>query len=480
MHHEHSELDEPYASDIVEVFFDDEGPLRIHRQILCKSPVFSRLIESDAYSKKSGLRVHDISLDAGHVVIHYLLTKKYKCLQPQDQACTEKDSSAFVTALRVQAAAQSLELPALGSLAEARMRRQGEKLSLPCIIEMIEGEALNPLKVPCVAAYLESHVQEFYRNLTPAAAEAVLLELGTPVTASRLMLKSMVSLRLRELGHGILPSEDMDQVAEPLEEIQDGIEAEVEVEMEEQPVEAEIDEQPVEAETDEQPVEMDEQPVEAEMDEQPVEAEMDEQLAEAEVDEQPVEAEMNEQPADQTVASPAVCEGVQEREPSLELATSQLGEEDPSTPTQVLDVRPAPVSTVEHQDEVPKPKKKSKKYLKEEKKKKKKGKKPAETSPAPPKHDQMVPGSSDLMNGQPADDTPTEIVGLTPPGGEVEGQESGVSLILAPDNEELAVCDHQEEHLSGGVSPNCDICNSYLEKRTAEAAQREMQAEVMA
>lgn len=142
------------------------------------------------FGRASTLSLDEVSLDVGHVLVHFLVTGNYECLKPQGESRAEKDASEFDTALRTYAAAESFELPSLCELGEMEMRRLGDELSLPSIIDIMEEACPASLQTLGVAMYLESRMQSFWKSLTRPAADRLLSELGTPITVSKIILKS--------------------------------------------------------------------------------------------------------------------------------------------------------------------------------------------------------------------------------------------------------------------------------------------------
>ncbi|SPO04165.1 uncharacterized protein DNG_06848 [Cephalotrichum gorgonifer] len=209
----------PYASDTCALYFQNEGPLHLHHEILRKSAKLSSRM-GWSFSRLHDLRLDDVSLDAGHVLVNFLVTGNYECLKPQGKSLAEKNASEFATALRVYTAAESFELSSLCDLAEKEMQRLGDELSLPSIIDIME-EA-GPTSLHTIRAATESRVQSFLRGLTRAAADTVLSELGTPNTISKIILKSVVELQLNSIElpcEKELSEEDTLKEPAPVEEV---------------------------------------------------------------------------------------------------------------------------------------------------------------------------------------------------------------------------------------------------------------------
>lgn len=76
------------------------------------------------------------------------------------------------------------------------IRLSGE-LSLPVVIDTLEQANPAAISIPRVAHYLQSRIIASCKNSTRASANAILEEIGTPNTMSKLILKCMVQFTSR-------------------------------------------------------------------------------------------------------------------------------------------------------------------------------------------------------------------------------------------------------------------------------------------
>ncbi|KAL9563601.1 hypothetical protein ACKAV7_012269 [Fusarium commune] len=140
---------------------------------------------------------------SGHVIIHYLVTGTYQCLQSQEEEEGEekKFSAELATAIRVYVAADSLSLPALREMARGEIFRLGEWLSLLTLIKVMEEAALSFDAYPGIAAYVESRVllhSQDKGNHGPEKADETLDALGTPDSLSKVLLRSVLLAKASE------------------------------------------------------------------------------------------------------------------------------------------------------------------------------------------------------------------------------------------------------------------------------------------
>lgn len=126
-----------------------------------------------------------------------MTTGVYSCLEAQGGLISEEKSSEFATALRVCAAAESLELPTLRTLATIEAKRLGEALDVLSILRLTHDLNSVPAEI---TSYIAFRVKEFCERQTEATATMFLFEVTTPKTVSELLFKSMVELKVQQLS----------------------------------------------------------------------------------------------------------------------------------------------------------------------------------------------------------------------------------------------------------------------------------------
>lgn len=196
---------------------------------MAKSPTLE-LKKSEAYYSKS-IQM-DVSLDAGHVLVHYLVTGEHQCLEPPVESPAEKNAAEFVTALRVYKASQSFELSQLTDIAEMEIWCLGDQLSLPTVISLMEEASPSPINMVAWGLYLETRIQRFCVTLTRPTADDALIEIGAPDTIGKAILKSMIQTACRDLPdeEGLSAVDELDEEtipeAEPVSRVEAAAKAE--------------------------------------------------------------------------------------------------------------------------------------------------------------------------------------------------------------------------------------------------------------
>ncbi|KAF5675426.1 hypothetical protein FCIRC_7410 [Fusarium circinatum] len=200
----------PYASGICAVYFSEKGPLYVPCSLLSEEmKEGAEFQDENSTHPLAELWLDDITLDVGHVIIHYLVTGTYQYLEQQEEEGDEDDdiekdfSAEFATAIRVYVATDdSLPLPALREMTRGEILRVGEWLSLPALIKVMEEAALSFKAHPEIAAYVESRLLSFSVTADIAGAKGdvdeTLAALGAPDTLSQVVLRSVLLSKASE------------------------------------------------------------------------------------------------------------------------------------------------------------------------------------------------------------------------------------------------------------------------------------------
>ncbi|KAF5004765.1 hypothetical protein FDECE_8755 [Fusarium decemcellulare] len=209
----------PYASEICSIYFQNtHHPLRIPRQLLSQSSTLAAKVKSEGGIPT--LRLYGITYDAGHVLLHFLVTGTYQCLKPRGNTTENKDTSEFITAVRVYVTSASLGLLSLRTLARREIARVGDKLSFSSIIGIVENLAELFYNLDGLVGYVESRTVSFVANATRATADKLLTDIESSKTLRSVLLKSMMLLKLSQFPQclGLSVEGDMAQEAEQCSE----------------------------------------------------------------------------------------------------------------------------------------------------------------------------------------------------------------------------------------------------------------------
>ncbi|KAJ4252960.1 hypothetical protein NW762_010869 [Fusarium torreyae] len=178
--------------------FKDRRYLTTHWHFIRKCDTLAKRMLRASYPRKY-LKIDDIDSDVGHIIIHFLATGQYQCLEPQSSSKDEKTAAEFLTALQAYSAAESLNLPSLSALAEAEIFKSCETLNLHAIVCVIEESALPLSQCPRLAEYLESRFLYSAVFSAGSVIDKLAAKVEAPQTVSDVLLKALVVLNRKDL-----------------------------------------------------------------------------------------------------------------------------------------------------------------------------------------------------------------------------------------------------------------------------------------
>ena len=188
----------PNASPICNLNFQGHW-LQIHEDFLRSSAELASRCRP-ALLERTGLKnvyFDEISIDVGHVIVNFLTTGEYSRSKTHGERIAREDSSEFLTALRVCAAAESLKLPTLRNLATTMAKDLCTELHVLSIVQLTHDLSSVPAEV---VSYITRRVKQFCEELTEESATLFLLEVASPKTACELLLKTVMELKVQQLS----------------------------------------------------------------------------------------------------------------------------------------------------------------------------------------------------------------------------------------------------------------------------------------
>ncbi|KAI1325638.1 hypothetical protein F5Y16DRAFT_258952 [Xylariaceae sp. FL0255] len=115
----------PYTAISIPVTLRDKNKLYIPTSLLNEYPLLPSLCAS-------------ITLEEGHILVHYLLTKTYQCLRPKGSSLQEQLVDEFTMSVRIYAIARANQLASLEELARIEMERLGDRLPTPLVFRLVQ------------------------------------------------------------------------------------------------------------------------------------------------------------------------------------------------------------------------------------------------------------------------------------------------------------------------------------------------------
>ncbi|KAF5019963.1 hypothetical protein F66182_8022 [Fusarium sp. NRRL 66182] len=151
----------PYASPICELGFSNgPGSLRVPWFFINKCDELRQMVmlAADCINIPMLAYLKDIPYDAGHVIIHFLVTGGYQCLESQGDSVEKRNMSELRTGLRVCTIATTLKIPHLESLAGKEVMNILRQLKIMSIVQVMEESNFSLDKFSNIAEYLESRI----------------------------------------------------------------------------------------------------------------------------------------------------------------------------------------------------------------------------------------------------------------------------------------------------------------------------------
>ncbi|KAL2683249.1 hypothetical protein Neosp_007717 [[Neocosmospora] mangrovei] len=182
----------PYASDIIALRFSPSQTLRIPRQFIEETPLAARLLRCHPPNE---IDLGSIQFEAGHVIVNFLVTGKYQCLEPWGTTAAGKNSSEFRTALRVYMAAESFCLVELFNVAQAEVKKVGDRLSFPQVVDNVHF--LNPFHAhfPWIGEYIQSRMVSFWENTTIEQATEMTSDVPGPSNLHKILINGLLKMK---------------------------------------------------------------------------------------------------------------------------------------------------------------------------------------------------------------------------------------------------------------------------------------------
>ncbi|PNH48143.1 hypothetical protein VD0004_g274 [Verticillium dahliae] len=216
----------PYMGAQVQVYFRSGLPFHIPRVLWKKARVKTFYSSAD-----QNYHLPTVPDEAGHVLIHYLVTGTYQTLK------TPTGPSSLEVAVYVYTTALSCRLPALAALARARIARFADALASPAQVLRVvsEGARLLAREDPWLVGFVAAHVRRVLEEArAPGKDEDEVLRCFGPLDAfSAMLVRGMIRICAAAVSCG----EPVVATPEPREEKVSS--AHGSLELEQRPLEAE-------------------------------------------------------------------------------------------------------------------------------------------------------------------------------------------------------------------------------------------------
>lgn len=113
-----------YTDQTVKSYLQDrKSPMRVHKALVERYPA---LLSGTGY-QPSEVQLANVSQPAGHALMHFLYTRAYQCLRPNEPDMTKRRTFEFRTALESYVVARAYDLHDLEALAKKELQTLTEE-----------------------------------------------------------------------------------------------------------------------------------------------------------------------------------------------------------------------------------------------------------------------------------------------------------------------------------------------------------------
>lgn len=171
------------------MYFSGGDKLYVSPHLLCQSPKLESLYLDNT------LELLDVSKDAGHVLVHHLITGTYQSLKLMYLGPEQELAAEFLTSVRVYTAAKTYSLPSLVELAKAEIERLGERLQVSLAFDLMRDAYPNPdTDDVWLNSYLKNRLKLFLEDgFTDTLVDEVAVRRNA-VSVSDILFKSLLEL----------------------------------------------------------------------------------------------------------------------------------------------------------------------------------------------------------------------------------------------------------------------------------------------
>ncbi|KAI4869796.1 hypothetical protein F4820DRAFT_405940 [Hypoxylon rubiginosum] len=184
----------PYGDQPIQLYFEG-GSFYVLPALIASYPKLDEVPNWSAYSRDKNLKA--FSHRVGHVLIHYLLTGTYQCLEKKGASSEEKSRDEFTTSIEAYKFAEEYELSALKDLAKGEIERVGRQLQVTQVLDLLKDVYQTPRADDMwLHNYIKSRVEPLLDNPTKPAIN----DHSETLSFANFLLRAMVELYLKKLG----------------------------------------------------------------------------------------------------------------------------------------------------------------------------------------------------------------------------------------------------------------------------------------
>jgi hypothetical protein len=161
----------------------------VPKDILLKSPKLHAAFENQLPE------LPEIPDDVGHILAHFLHTGTYESLRPKETDPQTRQVEELRTSIRAYSAARAYELPKLMRLAEKRIEKYGDGLSLPNLLEVTKDAHPTLSETDTwFLGYLKSRIRPHLKDPKSLLGSNLLDQISTILSPNRVLLRTVLEM----------------------------------------------------------------------------------------------------------------------------------------------------------------------------------------------------------------------------------------------------------------------------------------------
>ncbi|KAK4444612.1 hypothetical protein QBC34DRAFT_182481 [Podospora aff. communis PSN243] len=177
----------PYGSPSCKVPF--ANPLTVPNDVLLRSPKLHAAFESQLPE------LPEIPDDVGHILVHYLHTGTYESLKPKEEESPAKQISELRTSIRAYATARTYDLPELMRLAEKKIEKYGNTLTLPHLLEVTKDAHPTLSEADTwFLGYLKGRIRPHLEDPKSLLTSNLLDQISSILSPNRVLLRTVLEM----------------------------------------------------------------------------------------------------------------------------------------------------------------------------------------------------------------------------------------------------------------------------------------------
>ncbi|KAK1973570.1 hypothetical protein LZ30DRAFT_787691 [Colletotrichum cereale] len=193
----------PYTSPICKIYFKNQQPFTIPRDLIRASVELDKICGSS----NSSIHIKNVPDEAGHVLVHYLYTGTWQTLSKRHSLQDSKASTHLETSVYVYAAARAYALPGLAELAKENISKSANRLlALDVIVLAAAACEVLPDTDLWFLAFIKMRIEHLFEDLASLNQSVFLGCFHVNTSYSKILTKSLVriccdnSISLKSVG----------------------------------------------------------------------------------------------------------------------------------------------------------------------------------------------------------------------------------------------------------------------------------------